>query len=608
MADFHFLRPWWLALLPVLAFLIWRSFRARHERGGWAAVIDPELRPHVLTTPELLRESRRPMLLGLAIATLALLALAGPTWERLPVPAFRSDEALVVALDLSRSMDAADLTPSRLARAKLKLLALLERREAGQTALVVFTTHAFTVTPLTTDTRTIASLVGALDSDIMPSQGSSIAAGLEKAGALLRQTGLSQGEILLMTDSEVTDADRALADDLRDEGYRVHVLAVGTEQGAPIAEADGGFLTDSNGQVVIPRVAPGDLDSLAAAGGGRFARLAPDDRDLDALFPPLAVLTGATLAQSDEEQQADVWRDQGSWLVVALLPLLALTFRRGWICAWAVGVLLSAPRADAFEWADLWQRRDQRGYEALQSDQAQRAAELFENPEWRGAAHYRAGAFSDSAASLEGLDTAEAHYNRGNALAKAGRLEPAIAEYDQALELDPAHEDARYNRDLLQEFLTQNPESQNQDSDGEQSGEQQQQANANGEQGTGEQGSEQQQQQSGDETQGEQSAQQSPGQGSDDQPADSDDSEGEQEENLANEQGEQTEGDVQGEPAPGPEDVEQWASEQAAEQWLRRIPQDPGGLLRRKFLYQYQRLGVDQEGNTVWPGETAKPW
>jgi Ca-activated chloride channel family protein len=273
-------------------------------------------------------------------------------------------------------------------------------------------------------------------------------------------------------------------------------------------------------------------------------------------------------------------------------------------------VLLSAPRAEAFEWADLWQRKDQRGYEALESDQAQRAAELFENPEWRGAAHYRAGAFSDSAASLEGLDTAEAHYNRGNALAKASRLAPAIAEYDRALELDPAHEDARYNRDLLQEFLKQNPESQNQDSGGEQDGEQQQQQAANGEQGTGEQGSEQQQQGSNDETQGEQSAQQSAGQGSDDQPADnSDDSEGEQEENLANEQGEQTEGDdSQGQPAPGPEDVEQWASEQAAEQWLRRIPQDPGGLLRRKFLYQYQRLGVDQEGNTVWPGETAKPW
>ena len=611
MADFHFLRPWWLALLPIGFLLIWRLLRARKERGGWSAVVDPELRPHVLTAPQLMRETPWPLVLGLVIWALALLALAGPAWERLPVPAFRSDEALVVALDLSRSMDAADLTPSRLARAKLKLLALLERRQAGQTALIVFTTHAFTVTPLTTDTRTIASLVSALDSAIMPSQGSSVAAGLTKAGALLRQTGLSQGEILLITDSEVANDDRVLADDLRDEGYRVHVLAVGTEQGAPIAESDGGFLTDSNGQVVIPRLASDDLEGLAAAGGGRFARLAPDDRDLDALFPPLAALSGATLAQQSEEYEADVWRDQGMWLALALLPLLALAFRRGWVCVWVLGLLVSTPRADALEWADLWQRKDQRGYEALQSDQAERAAELFQNPEWRGAAEYRASAFADSAVSLEGIDTAEGHYNRGNALAKAGRLTQAIAEYDRALELDAAHEDARYNRDLLQEFLKENPESQNEDAGGgQQSGEQQQQqADSTGENGAGEQPNDAEQQQGDDGTRSEQStAQQSEGQGSEDQPADSAESEGEDQE-LANEQGVESEGDAgENEPAPGPEAVEQWASEQAAEQWLRRIPQDPGGLLRRKFLYQYQRLGVDQEGNPVGPGETAKPW
>ena len=82
-------------------------------------------------------------------------------------------------------MDAGDVEPSRLARAKLKLLDLLERRAAGQTALVVFSTHAFTVTPLTTDTRTISALVTSVDTDIMPTQGGSIAAGLERAATLL---------------------------------------------------------------------------------------------------------------------------------------------------------------------------------------------------------------------------------------------------------------------------------------------------------------------------------------------------------------------------------------------------------------------------------------
>src|SRR5512134_1130045 len=176
MADLHLLRPWWLVLLPIGAWLIWQLFRGRADGGGWRGVVDAKLRAYVLVEPEVLRDTRLALLAAQAAWIVAIVALAGPAWERLPVPAFRSDEALVVALDLSQSMDAGDVEPSRLARAKLKLLDLLERRSAGQTALVVFTTHAFTVTPLTTDTRTISSLVGAVSSDIMPTRGGVVAA------------------------------------------------------------------------------------------------------------------------------------------------------------------------------------------------------------------------------------------------------------------------------------------------------------------------------------------------------------------------------------------------------------------------------------------------
>ncbi len=160
MAEFHFLRPWWFVALPVGAWLLWQLLRGRGESGGWRNVVDAKLRRYVLIEPEVLRDNRLALIVALAAWLIAIVAIAGPAWERLPVPAFRSDEALVVALDLSRSMDAGDVEPSRLARARLKLLDLLERRASGQTALVVFTTHAFTVTPLTTDIRTISSLVG----------------------------------------------------------------------------------------------------------------------------------------------------------------------------------------------------------------------------------------------------------------------------------------------------------------------------------------------------------------------------------------------------------------------------------------------------------------
>ena len=614
MAEFHFLRPLWLLLAPVGAWLIWQLLRGRADGGGWRSVVEASLRPYVLAEPEVLRDSRLALVAALAAWLLAVVALAGPAWERLPVPAFRSDEALVVALDLSRSMDAGDVEPSRLARAKLKLLDLLERRAAGQTALVVFSTHAFTVTPLTTDTRTISALVSAVDSNIMPTQGGSIAAGLTKAAMLLEQTGLSRGDILLLTDSEVDDAGLEVAGELARDGYRVSVLAVGTNQGAPIPRAEGGFVTDANGQVVIPQVDVAGLQRLAAAGGGRYAAMASNDRDLDALFPPTLPLEVALDDAAGEQYEADVWLDRGLLLVVLLLPLLALSFRRGWLCVWALVACAPLPRAQAFEWQDLWQRPDQRALRALEAEQAERAAELFENPEWRSAAQYRAGQFEQSAASLSNVESATGHYNRGNALAKAGQLPAAIAAYDRALELDPANEDARYNRDLVAEQLRQNPEQHLQQpqepSDGEQGqqGDSDQAQSQSGEQQDGSESGDQQQSEQGD--QGE-SGESQANDGSQEQPEEPSDAEaqpddgGEQNANAGEEGAEEaTEG------AAGPEDVEQWASEQAAEQWLRRVPQDPGGLLRRKFLYQYQRLGVDQDGNRVIEGAAAeqRPW
>ena len=212
----------------------------------------------------------------------------------------------------------------------------------------------------------------------MPTRGGSLAAGLDKARALLRQTGAQSGDVLLVTDSEVDEADLRRARDMAGESYRTSVLAVGTEQGAPIPQPEGGFVNDANGQVVIPQVDVVALQRLAGAGRGRFARLAPDDRDLEALFPaatggPLDV---ALAGGEEQKYQADVWRDRGAWLVLAVLPLLALLFRRGWICVGLLVVLLPVPRAQAFEWSDLWLRRDQRAYQALADQQPARAGQL----------------------------------------------------------------------------------------------------------------------------------------------------------------------------------------------------------------------------------------
>ena len=170
-AEFHFLRPEWLWALPaVVAGTLLLAYR-KLGPGSWQNVVAPELAPHVLSRSAARAADSRWWLLGIG-GVLATLALAGPAWQRIDQPVFRSDQALVIALDLSRSMDAQDVQPSRLARAKLKILGILDRREGGQTALLVYTANAFTVTPLTDDTDTILAMLPALAPDLMPVPGS----------------------------------------------------------------------------------------------------------------------------------------------------------------------------------------------------------------------------------------------------------------------------------------------------------------------------------------------------------------------------------------------------------------------------------------------------
>src|SRR5690606_5707008 len=131
--------------------------------------------------------------------------------------------------------------------------------------------------------------------DLMPSRGSYVEAGLHKAAQLLKQTGVPGGEILVITDADVSQQAQSLAMEIRSDGITVHVLAIGTEDGAPIRDAAGGFVTNRNGEVVVPRLSPEPLRRLASAGGGRFARATPDDSDLDALLRTTPLPSAAAL-------------------------------------------------------------------------------------------------------------------------------------------------------------------------------------------------------------------------------------------------------------------------------------------------------------------------
>jgi Ca-activated chloride channel family protein len=511
---------------------------------------------------------------------------------------YRSGQSLVVALDLSRSMDAQDVAPSRLVRARLKILDLLAQRASGQTALLVFSAHAFTVTPLTTDNDTVAALVNSLSTDIMPSRGSYPVSAIAKGRQLLEQASVSSGEVLLITDGGSSPAAERAARDLAQAGFTLSVLGVGTAQGAPIPRSTGGFVTDQSGRMAVPRLEETSLRALAAAGGGRYATLTSDDRDLEYL---LSGEIGARSA-SDDGQATDQWREEGPWLLLLLLPLAAMAFRRGWVLLVLVVILPLSPTAEASLWDDLWRNKDQQAKQLLDAGETAAAAELFKDEQWRAVSKYRAGEYATSAAEFAAREDSRNLYNLGNALARQGEFESALDAYEQVIGREPGNEDAIYNRELVKQALEQQQQ--------QQEGEQQESSESSGEQGDNAENSADPNQ----ETSGNSDAD---GESGEDSPSDQAENEATEEQlealqqelkRAAEEAKQQNPAEQQLSDAELAELRRQQAEEQAMEQWLRRIPNDPGGLLRRKFRYQYQKMGKDQDGNNLWPDNEEQPW
>ncbi len=450
MGEFHFLRPWWFLALPPLLFLAYRWLWRHPGRNPWQGLVDAHLLRH-LTVAGRSRASHLPLAL-LAIAwVLAVTALAGPTWSRFPATQFRPDAPpLVIVLDLSRSMDAIDLRPSRLEVARAKLHQLLARLPLQPVGLVAYAALGHTVMPLTEDAAIVAELLEALETGLMPAQGSNAASGLQRAQTLLQRAGEPHGHLLLVTDG----IDSPLADQARRlgaDGIAVSVWAMATTQGGPIPE-QGGFMTHQGGPLQ-PRLEEASLRALAEAGGGVYVAYSRGDADVDRLLAVLGASPWAARERAATAAPSEAWQDQGPWLVLLLLPLAALAFRRGWLGVVVLTWGLQAPNAEAWSWPDLWWRSEQQAWHALNAGERERALALFEDPLWRGIIYYQDGHYGAAVSAFSELDTAQAHYNRGNALVRLGRLEQALVAYEQALELEPGHTDARFNLDLVRAAL-----------------------------------------------------------------------------------------------------------------------------------------------------------
>lgn len=608
------LRPVWLwGLLAVPVWiLLW--CRRSHRADPWRAVCDAEL----LKAQQVSSGSamRLRLLWLLSVYVLTIIALAGPSLGREAQPLNQNSDALIVALDLSEVMRAGDLKPDRLSRARFKLTALLRQRKAGQTALIAYAGEAFTVAPLTDDLSTLDNLLQALDPSVMPIAGQRPERAIRMAQQMLDDAALARARLLLLTSATTDDAERAAAEAQR-RGLIVSVLGVGTDHGAPVPVGGGGFLQDSSGGILLPKLDDDALRALADAGGGAYQRISDDESDLQALgvLDPTRTDIGDEVAA---DQSMTRPRDDGPWLLLLLLPLVAMAARRGvlWSLVLAMPLLSVTPEIQASVWDDLWQRADQQAWQALQADDPARARELAEDPALRGSAAYRAQDFNAAAEEFASGADVDSAYNRGTALAKAHRYEEALSALDEALRRDPSHADAKANRDAVAQWLEQQkqqeePEQSKSGEGGGQSGEgepsdgmpEDGEQSESGEPQDGEQqGADPNAGESGEQGQaqdaeGEQSADDQADSSSQESAASEQDFQQEMQQALdaqAPEQ-DQTQGEEKASEAVSAEQISEAEREQAMQQLLRRVPDDPGGLLRRKFILEYQRR--QQEGN-----------
>lgn len=617
--SFHFLHPlWFLALLPMAALLLLLKQTA-NSQNSWRKVVDPQLLPWLMLGDNGRRSHTTLWLLGIAWL-IAVLALADPTWKKLPQPVFKTTQARVIVLDLSRSMNASDIKPSRLFRARLKIQDILNNKEEGQTGLVVFAGDAFSVVPLTRDSKTIRSMLQVLNPDLMPVQGSRVDLGLEKAAQLLKQSGLPQGEILLIGDGMENDQAMVTAKALKAQGYRTSVLGVGTTEGAPVPDGNGANLMDRSGKPVLAHLNQQRLQQLAKLGGGRYATLQNGDQDLQQV---LLQTSPAKSDNIDNNQTQTRWQEQGPLLILMLLPLAALAFRRGWLMAVLLSsFLLPLPRpATAATWNDLWQRPDQQATKAFNQGQMEQAAKLANDPLLRGSAEYRSKNYASALKDFNRVKGADANYNRGNTLAKLGKYPEAIAAYKKALQQSPRMADALANKAAIEKLLQQQKQQQQKKSSNK-SGKNDK--NKTGKTRTGENKQSKNSSGKADKNKDHKNTKDSQGAKPSDNNAFAKAAEKlkKQQKAAAN----QKKQSVRNKPETGnakntkrkkpsatqrkartttakatDQKAKSLGSEEqlAAEQWLRRIPDDPGGLLRRKFLYQYQQRRASKPGQ-LW--------